>query len=83
MVVLTAFRGLDGVASFGADSAGLTSGNVATPLADGALIVLTTSMFVDRAGVNLDNQPIAPDHVVGTLYADRDAREWLATQGCG
>lgn len=38
-MVLTAFRGLDGVASFGADSAGLTSGNVATPLADGALIV--------------------------------------------
>ncbi|OJX94320.1 MAG: hypothetical protein BGO96_15565 [Micrococcales bacterium 73-15] len=75
-MVLTAFRGLDGVASFGADSAGLTSGNVATPLADGALIV-------DRAGVNLDNQPIAPGHVVGTLYADRDAREWLATQGCG
>ncbi|MBS3695697.1 S41 family peptidase [Rhodococcus qingshengii] len=40
--VLTAFRGLDNVRSFGSDSAGYSSANSVHPLYDGVRLVLTT-----------------------------------------
>ncbi len=79
--VLTAFRGLDPVESFGSDSAGYTSGNTVHTLYDGAELVLTNSVYVDRDGVNLDEKPIRPDHP--TDAAEDDARQWLADADCG
>jgi hypothetical protein len=79
--VLTVFRGLDAVESFGEDSAGYTSGNSVYTLYDGAELVLTSSVYVDRDGVNLNEEPIRPDHSTDT--ADEDARAWLADADCG
>lgn len=79
--VLTAFRGLDSVESFGEDSAGYTSGNSVYTLYDGAELVLTNSVYVDRDGVNLNEEPIRPDHV--TDAPEEDARRWLADADCG
>jgi carboxyl-terminal processing protease len=81
--VLTAFRGLEGVESFGADSAGYTSANSVRRLYDGAQIVLTQSTYVDRDGVDLAEEPIVPDHPVAPEDAPDAARAWLAEQGCG
>lgn len=80
--VLTVFRGLENVASFGTESAGYTSANSVMPLDDGAQIVLTGAVYVDRTGVNLDEQPIQPDHLVSATEAADEARAWLAGQGC-
>ncbi|GAA1103024.1 S41 family peptidase [Nocardiopsis metallicus] len=79
--VLTAFRGLDSVESFGEDSAGYTSGNSVHTLYDGAELALTSSVYVDRDGVNLKEEPIRPDHP--TEAAEEDARQWLADADCG
>ncbi|WP_017582352.1 S41 family peptidase [Nocardiopsis valliformis] len=79
--VLTVFRGLDSVESFGEDSAGYTSGNSVHTLYDGAELVLTSGVYVDRDGVNLNEEPIRPDH--STDAADEDARAWLADADCG
>jgi C-terminal processing protease CtpA/Prc len=78
--VLTAFRGLDPVASFGSDSAGYTSANTVYTLYDGAELVLTNSVYVDRDGVNLNEEPIRPDHP--TDRAEEDAHQWLADTAC-
>ncbi|PDP87251.1 hypothetical protein CQJ94_12195 [Glycomyces fuscus] len=78
--VLTAFRGLDQVASFGSESAGYTSANSVHTLYDGAELVLTNSVYVDRDGVNLDEEPISPDHP--TDEAEEDALRWLADTAC-
>ncbi|MBI9115692.1 S41 family peptidase [Sanguibacter suaedae] len=81
--VLTAFRGLDGVESFGADSAGYTSANSVRRLYDGAQIVLTQSTYVDRDGVDLAEEPVAADHPTTPEDAPDAARAWLVEQGCG
>lgn len=78
--VLASLRGVDGVRTFGADSAGYTSANVSRTLFDGATIVLTESVYVDRTGRNYDEGPIAPDQ--NSTDADADARAWLSEQGC-
>lgn len=81
-VVLTAFRGLQNVTSFGVPSAGYTSANAPHRLYDGAQIVLTGAVYVDRDGVNLNEDPIAPDQVTVAEQADETALEWLNNQGC-
>lgn len=81
--VATAFRGLDQARSFGTPSAGYTSGNVMPRLYDGATIVLTGSVYVDRDGVSLDEEPIEPDQSVEAADADDAAAQWLGEQGCG
>lgn len=78
--VLASFRGVDGVRTFGADSAGYTSANVSHTLFDGATIVLTESLYVDRTGRNYEEGSIAPDQ--SSAQADADARSWLGGQGC-
>ncbi|MGM7678461.1 S41 family peptidase [Microbacterium sp. A94] len=80
--VATSFRGLDHVESFGTDSYGYTSGNVPRTLYDGAQIVLTTSVYVDRDGVSLDEQPIEADHPTTADDADEQATQWVQEQGC-
>ena len=80
--VLTAFRGLDNVQSFGIPSAGYSSANAIHSLYDGALIVLTGSVYVDRDGVNLDERAIEPAIEVAGSLAGQAAVEWLNRQGC-
>lgn len=78
--VLAAFRGVDGVRTFGTDSAGYTSANVSHTLFDGATIVLTESLYVDRTGRNYEEGAIAPD--LNSTDAKADARAWLGEEGC-
>ncbi len=80
--VATAFRGLLGVESFGAPTAGYTSANSPVRLYDGATLVLTGSVYVDRTGASLDELPITPDHVVAPADAPAAAQAWLASKGC-
>jgi C-terminal processing protease CtpA/Prc len=81
-VVLTAFRGLDDVTTFGAPSAGYTSANIPYRLYDGAQLVVTESVYVDRDGVVLDEQPLPAAHPTAGPDAEAAARGWLAEQGC-
>ncbi|MBO0919845.1 S41 family peptidase [Cellulomonas sp. zg-ZUI222] len=81
--VLTAFRGLDGVESFGEPSYGYTSGNASYSLYDGALMLVTVHTYVDRDGTDLGERPVEADHAVPADDADEAARSWLAQQGCG
>lgn len=81
--VLTAFRGVEGTRTFGADSAGYTSGNSIHELYDGAQMVLTNSVYVDREGTSLEERPIPADESVAPEDAERAAADWLAEQGCG
>ncbi|OYC98691.1 hypothetical protein CI089_05400 [Microbacterium sp. Yaish 1] len=81
--VLASFRGLDGVRTFGAPSAGYTSANVSAVLYDGATLVLTESAYVDRTGRNYDEQSIEPDQQSAASGAEGEARAWLRDQGCG
>lgn len=78
--VLAAFRGVAGVRTFGTDSAGYTSANVSHTLFDGATIVLTESLYVDRTGRNYEEGAIAPDQK--STDAEAEARAWLGEQGC-
>lgn len=78
--VLTAFRGLPGVESFGAPSAGYTSGNSIHRLYDGAVLGVTGSVYVDRNGIALNEEPIPPDHPADDPA--EKAREWLSARGC-
>lgn len=80
--VLTAFRGLDHVQSFGSPSAGYSSANSTHTLYDGALLVLTDSVYVDRDGVSLEERAIAPGVEAVAGFADRAAIDWLGQQGC-
>lgn len=80
--VLTAFRGLDNVRSFGSDSAGYSSANSVHPLYDGARLVLTTSVYVDRDGRSVDEQPIEPNSRTAPEDTIDAARQWLHDNGC-
>jgi carboxyl-terminal processing protease len=80
--VATAFRGLEHVESFGTTSHGYTSGNSSRTLFDGAEVILTESVYVDRNGVNLNEEPITPDHPTTTAAAHEQARQWLQQQNC-
>jgi len=81
-VVLAAFRGLDHVATFGAPSAGYTSANTPYRLYDGAQLVVTESIYVDRDGTALDEQPLPADHPGPPADAPAAALTWLADHGC-
>jgi hypothetical protein len=63
-VVTVAFRGRPRTRSFGAPTAGLTTGNERFVLPDGAAILLTRSVYVDRTGARYGGT-IAPDSLVG------------------
>lgn len=80
--VVTVFRGLPHVESFGSSTAGLTSGNEPFFLADGAVINLTTSVYVDRNDVNLVEQPIPVDHRMVPTTAAESAQRWIEQGGC-
>lgn len=80
--VATVFRGLSGAASFGTETAGYTSGNSVMPLPDGAKLILTRGVYIDRNGVNLNEEPMQPDHVTSVDEAPAAALRWIRDQGC-
>jgi C-terminal processing protease CtpA/Prc len=88
-MVTVAFRGRARTRSFGAPTAGLSTGNGTFPLPDGSLIFLTTSVAVDRDGHRYGG-PIVPDQVApigrtpdGDPAVD-SAAEWVrSASGCG
>lgn len=80
--VATFFRGVEGVRSSGTPTAGYTSGNTVVPLYDGARLVLTGSVYVDRNGVNLNEEPMAPDEPTAAADAPTAARAWLQQGSC-
>ncbi|MEU4125359.1 S41 family peptidase [Streptomyces virginiae] len=87
---LIAFRGRPESRSFGLPTAGLATGNASYPLNDGALLLVTEAVDVDRTGRRYANTPIAPD--VRVAFTDRDmargtgdpavaaARKWLESR---
>ncbi len=74
--VTVAFRGRDHTRSFGAATRGLSTGNRTIRLSDGATMMLTVSVFVDRDG-NVYGSRITPDEVVAPEDAERAAIRWL------
>jgi C-terminal processing protease CtpA/Prc len=71
------FRGRPNTKFFGKPSAGLTTSNQGYVLSDGALILLTTAIEVDRTGQEY-GASITPD--VPTLNPEQDATNWLLEQ---
>lgn len=82
--VALALTGRERAATFGAPTAGLSTGNQLFVLSDGALLWLTTSVFVDRDG-RAYGGPLQPDHEVIPTAATRrgpdtvrdTARDWV------
>ncbi len=80
-VVVTAFAQQSRTVRVGTPTAGLTTGNVTHDLSDGAVLVLSTSWYVDRTGTRYDG-PINPDLFTAPGSSKRPldtAEEWLAT----
>jgi len=80
--LLLAFRVRPNTRSFGAETVGLSGGNGVFKMADGAQIVLTTTLAEDLRGRRYDG-PIAPDEPVDPKQAEGAAVRWLeSTPGC-
>ncbi|MFF4600054.1 S41 family peptidase [Amycolatopsis sp. NPDC001319] len=84
---LIAFRGLARARTFGQPTAGFATGNAVFPLSDGAQLLITSVVDVDRTGRAYSNTPIEPDHPLpATATTDEviaAASAWLHTQpGC-
>jgi C-terminal processing protease CtpA/Prc len=67
--------------SFGMPSAGFTTGNATFALSDGAMLLLETTRFVDKAKSVLDG-PLQPDQTIASSGGDADetlveAQAWL------
>jgi carboxyl-terminal processing protease len=77
--VALAFRGRPNTRSFGKATSGLSTANAQHALKDGTLLVLTGSVFLDRAG-NGDGSPIQPDEAIRTEIALQQAINWLKTR---
>ena len=87
-VVAVAFHGRPNTRSFGAATAGLSSGNTAFALPDGSQILLTTAVDLDRHG-HAYGSKLEPDQPVDSTVTDKDDRviaaatAWLQqTPGC-
>lgn len=82
---LVAFLGRPNVRTFGQPTTGLSTGNSSIPLADGAILLLTTSVYADRTGKQYGNR-IQPDVEVPAQSASGEedhalvaAIEWLSS----
>jgi len=71
------FRGRLNTRFFGKPSYGLTTGNEGFPLSDGAMIILTVAVELDRTSQEYGGS-ITPDVV--TANAESDATDWLLSQ---
>ncbi len=76
-----AFAGRANARSFGAPTAGFTTGNILVGLSDGAAIVLTVNQALDRTG-KLVEGPLQPDQPTSPEQAEAAALAWLADKGC-
>jgi hypothetical protein len=76
-----AFEGRANARSFGAPTAGFTTGNVLVGLSDGAAIALTVDQHLDRTG-KLVEGPLEPDQPTAPERAEVEAIAWLANLGC-
>jgi hypothetical protein len=88
--VAISFRGRPSTRSFGAPTAGMSTGNTAVPLSDGSIMAVMTSVELDRHG-NRYGGKIPPDEPVaspvGPLPLEQDpavtaALRWLDGQAC-
>ncbi len=86
-IIVISFIGRPNTRSFGSESGGLTTSNAGYDLSDGAMILLTNGVDLDRNGKTYGG-PIIPDVQVNawTDYAGPippEAVEWLSNQpGC-
>ena len=87
--IAVAFRGRPNTRSFGLPTAGLSTANRTFPLPDGDMIVLTTSVAVDRTGrrygdkINPDERIEAGGSTAAVIDATLDAAiKWLTPSGC-
>jgi C-terminal processing protease CtpA/Prc len=71
-MLTVAFRGRNAAASFGAPTAGLTTGNKTFPLSDGAALILTVAAASDRTGRTYPD-PIEPERAVDAEAGGGDA----------
>lgn len=71
------FRGRPNTRFFGEPSYGLTTGNQGFPLSDGAMIILTVAVELDRTGQEYGGS-ITPDVI--TSNPESDASNWLLAQ---
>jgi C-terminal processing protease CtpA/Prc len=71
------FRGRSNTRFFGEPSGGLTTANQGYPLSDGAMIILTVAVELDRTGLEYGGS-IIPD--VATSIPESDATDWLLSQ---
>lgn len=85
-VVTVAFRKRPKTRSFGEATAGLSTGNQEFRLRDGAMLILTTSIYADRER-EVYGGKIHPDEVIGAgLNSGKvdlvieSAKQWLGTQ---
>lgn len=78
-MVVTAFVGQPGVASFGEKTAGLTTANEAYTLTDGSVIVLSVAEYRDRNHTVI-NGSITPDFPTLSADAKDEASAWLRGQ---
>lgn len=74
---LLALRGRPNVLTIGSGSAGYSSANMSVPMPDGATMVLTTAVYVDRSGQVFGGE-IAPDLPASDPVVA--ARTWLHEQ---
>jgi len=74
--VTVAFRGRPNTRSFGAGTAGLSSGNSAFPLPDGSEILLMTTIDRDRDGHRYGGV-LEPDEAAEDAVAEATALTWL------
>lgn len=81
--VVVAFRGRPASRTFGQPTGGLSTANRSIPLDDGAILVLTVSIFADR-GRNLYGGTIEPDELIPAETSEEQTlsilEEWLLRQ---
>jgi len=80
--VAVAFRGQPDSLAFGESTFGFSTSNVTVSLSDGALIVITTATFADRAG-NVYGGRIEPDRRVALSSAIGSAEQWVREDSTG
>ena len=78
--VAVAFKGRVETRFFGLTTAGLATSNQTIPLPDGSVLMLTTAVFVDRAGYAYPDG-VSPDVPVNAAQDVIDiAADWLQSQ---
>ncbi len=73
--VAIAFRGLPRATSFGATSAGFTTGNQGYRLSDGAFVIVTETVLGDREAHEYGGV-LKPDHPTGGSWLNQEANAW-------